>query len=240
MKEQVLESIGLSKNETKIFLALLDIGQTTAGKITEKSGVHRTNVYDAVERLIEKGLVSYIIKNKIKYFEATDPSNLMNLIKEKEVQLKEIMPQLKLSTKLANKKGEAKIYEGVPAFMNILHSFLKYKEPILSYGIPKTAPEMLKTSIPHFHKARIAKKIQMNVIYNFDAQDRINKVNKISYTDARFIDDKFRSLVSTNICGDEVVLALWTKPIIIIQIKNKQIADAYKHYFEFMWTNAIK
>lgn len=240
MKEEILESIGLSKNEIKIYLTLLDLGQVAAGEITEKSGVHRTNVYDALKRLIEKGLVSYILKGKTKYFEATDPENLMNLLKEKEVRLKEVMPQLKLSSRLAKQKGEASVYEGVPAFMNILYSFLKYNEPILVYGVPKIAPELLKTSIPHFHKARIAKKIQMRHIYNYDAPERIQKLNEIPYAEARFINDKFSSLVSTNICGEEVVLALWVKPVFIIQIKNQQIANAYKHYFEFLWANAIK
>ena len=65
---QLLTSLGLSKNEAKVYLALLDLGSATAGKIAEKSKVHRTNVYDALERLIEKGVVTYIFKKDIKNY----------------------------------------------------------------------------------------------------------------------------------------------------------------------------
>ena len=124
--------------------------------------------------------------------------------------------------------------------MNILYSFLKHNEPILAYGIPKNAPEALNRHIIKFHKTRAEKKIPMNVIYNYDAQDRLQEVNKMPYLiTAKYIDDEFKSQVSTNICGDEVVLALWIDPVMIIQIKNEQIAKAYKHYFEVLWKKAI-
>lgn len=239
MKEEILEELGFSKNEAKVYLALLETGLATAGEISEKSNVHRTNVYDAIKRLVERGLASYIEKKEIMYYEAADPENLMNLLKEKESKLQVILPQLKLSKNLAQSKGEAHIFEGAEAFMQILYGFLNYKEQIFVYGIPKDAPEMLKTVIPHFHNERIKRKIQMNSIYNYDAQDRIKYYKSLPYSDARYVDDKFKSLVSTNICGDEVVLSLWIKPVLIIQIKNKEIAKAYKHYFEILWENAV-
>lgn len=82
-KEKTLNEFGLPKNEVKVYIALLKLGLTSAGQITKVSGVHRRNVYDALERLINKGLVSYVTKEKIKYFEAVNPYFLLNLL-EKE------------------------------------------------------------------------------------------------------------------------------------------------------------
>ena len=100
MKES-LEQIGLTKNEIKVYLTLLKLGSVSVGMITEASGVHRRNVYDAIERLIKRGLVGHVLKGKIKYFEAANPNCLLNILKEEKDILKnkvkgvnEILPKL--------------------------------------------------------------------------------------------------------------------------------------------------
>ena len=62
MLEQLYES-GLTKNESKIYLTLLEIGPSHAGLISRKSGLHRRVVYDTLEMLTQKGLIGYILKN---------------------------------------------------------------------------------------------------------------------------------------------------------------------------------
>ena len=104
--EKQLQQIGLTENETKIFLTLLDLGSSLAGIISRKSGIHRRSVYDAIDRLIEKGLIGYIVKNNRKYFEAVNPSILLNLLKEKEESIKEILPQLESKFNLTKEKQE--------------------------------------------------------------------------------------------------------------------------------------
>ena len=62
MKEIVLQKLGIAGNEAKIYLILLRSGVSSAGDITKKSGIHRSNVYDALERLKEKGLINFVMK----------------------------------------------------------------------------------------------------------------------------------------------------------------------------------
>ena len=96
---EALQEIGLSKTESKVYLALLELGSALAGKITKKSGINRTNVYDALERLIEKGLVTYIIQANRKVFEPVDPNKLQEILKEKQDKLDSLMPELQLKYK---------------------------------------------------------------------------------------------------------------------------------------------
>jgi len=239
MKEQILEEIGLSRNEAKIFVSLLDLGSSTAGKIAEKSNVHRTNVYDALERLIEKGLVSFVIKGKIKLFESTDPKILMSLIKEKENKLQTIMPQLLLSQQLAKDKSEAHIYQGVVAVRNMLNHFVELGQPRYTYGVPKRASEMItKCFLENYHRRRANAKIPMKMIYNSDAKERVKWLNKQPYTETRYSAPDCDSPVSTTICGDEVVMTLYDDTPLTIQIKNAKIAQAYKRYFDVLWSHA--
>ncbi|MBW2965687.1 hypothetical protein KY342_01130, partial [Candidatus Woesearchaeota archaeon] len=115
MNEQILRDIGLSMNESKVFLALVELGQNTVGNISKKCKVHRTNVYDSLEKLKEKDLVVCIEKQGTKYFDAKNPKELISLLKKKEEKLKQILPQFLLDYKLAGKKTEAHIFEGMQA-----------------------------------------------------------------------------------------------------------------------------
>ena len=237
MKNELI-NFGLTKNQAEIYIALLNLGSATANEIAKEVKIHRTNIYDSLQNLIKKGLASYIIKNKVKIFQPTDPENIRKLLKEKESQLNHILPKISSLYSQTSSKSYAKIYEGVNAFVNILYNFLEYNQPILAYGIPKIAPEMMRFHIHHFHNKRIPRKITMKHIYNFENKERINELNKMVFTEARALPIKYDSNVSTNICGDEVVLVIWTETPKVIQIINKEIADSYRNYFEILWKNA--
>jgi len=239
LKEQTLLELGFSQNEVKIYIALLEKGLSTPTDIAKKTKLYRTNIYDALDRLMKKGLVSYVINEDKKFFDVSDPKNLLVLLKEKELNLQKVMPEFELAKQLSKSGSQSCIFEGVQAFQKLLDSFLKYNEPILVFGIPKNAPELMKTFIPHFHQRRIAKKIVMKHIYNHNAQERINFLNKMPLTEAKYLPSQYDSKVSTNICGDEVVLALWTDPVFVIQINNKHIADAYRNYFNILWQDSV-
>ena len=230
--------IGFTKNEAKTYIALLKVGLTTATKISKDSGLHRANVYDSLKKLGEKGFVTHIQKENTTFYSATNPQALLRIIKEKENNLKTILPQLMLTKKLAGATGEAHIFDGISSFMNLLYGLLKYDEEILVYGIPKLAPGRIKTKIPHFHKKRLGLKIDMRHIYNHNAKERIDFLNNMRHTFAKYLPKSFDSQVSTTVCGDEVILTLWHENLINIQIKNKGVADSYKKYFRLLWDAA--
>ena len=236
-KEEVLQELGLSINETKVFVALLNLGATTAGKVADKCKLHRTNVYDALERLSEKGLVSHILKDETKIFEAAEPESLTRLVDERKAKLESIMPQLLLDKQLS-KKTSAHIFEGVKALKLSFYNLLKYNKPIHLYGLPKHAPEMVRGFIDLFHKTRIQRKILMQHIYNENAQERIKYLNSLDYTEAKYLPHQFDTPISTLTCGDEVLIIYWLEPLTFIRIESRQLADTYKKYFEVLYKTA--
>ena len=60
--EILLEELGLTKGEIKVYLTLLKLGETTTGKIVEEAGISSGKIYEILEKLIRKGLASFIIK----------------------------------------------------------------------------------------------------------------------------------------------------------------------------------
>ncbi|MBD3247317.1 hypothetical protein GF378_01720 [Candidatus Pacearchaeota archaeon] len=242
MEEKVLktlESIGLHKNEISVYIDLIKTGSSTAHDISHRTKIHRSNVYDIIDKLIEKGIVMESIENNVKTFYPIKPKNLMNYLKQKEYALKKIIPQIeKMHSMPKSKKRKVIMIEGIKAVRSILDGFLEQEKPIYVYGIPKCALEELGGFIMDYHKRRIKKKIPMKHIYNKNAQKRIKQLNKMKYTEAGYLPELYNTNITTNICGNKVVLIFWETPISVMVIENQSIADAYQKYFDILWEKA--
>lgn len=235
MKEEVLLELGMSKNEAKIYLSLLNLGSSTTTNIIKDCRLNRSNVYDALNSLTEKGLVAYILKKDIKYFEVTHPENLLNIIKEKEIQLSNILPQLLLKEKDVKQDIKVNILEGYKDLKKMMTHFVNNKSDYYSYGIPKEFPTVLKTWLPWHHKDRIRKKIPIKIIFNEGASDRAQIVNKMELAEAKYFPKEFNAPVTTEISKDEVMIIHWSENPLTIHIKCQEIADSYKRYFDILW-----
>ena len=131
MQENILHQLGLSKSEAKVYLTLLELGSSTTGPIMHRAKVSSSKIYGILSRLIEKGLVSFIIKSKTKHYSASSPESLLDYLNEKENELqkqkkevKNIIPKLKLKQKLLDNRQDAQIYVGLKGFMNALSFIL--------------------------------------------------------------------------------------------------------------------
>lgn len=237
--EEVLEHLGLSKNEGRVYLTLLEVGNSNVGKIAEKSKLYRPNIYDALERLKRKGLVNYVSMDNKKTYQAAEPEHLLNILKQKETLLQGILPQLQLNHKLANQKVEVQVFEGVPAIRNITRRFVEQKDDeIFCFGIPKMVVDLNGSAFHNaLHEKRIAKKQVFWHIYNSDGVERVQYLKTLPYTKVRIFEHNYP--VNTRICGDEVCIILYSSdPPISVVIKNMQMADAYRQYFWLLWDQA--
>jgi len=123
-----LEQIGLTHNEARVYTAVLEIGETKTGPIVKKTGMHRVLIYDALASLIKKGLASHVTKENIKYFQASNPDNLVRFLKEKEAIAKSIIPNLKELQKENLNPQTVTVYEGVRGLKSAMHNMVKELE----------------------------------------------------------------------------------------------------------------
>jgi sugar-specific transcriptional regulator TrmB len=244
--EKALEEIGFSKNESKVYLTLLKLGPSSAGAIAEKSTVYRTNVYEALQRLIEKGLVSYVFRGHQKIFQSEDPSKILNIIKEKEESFKKILPQLNLNKKLSKNKEKVTMYEGANGIKAIMWDILKEKEEgndfneVLTFGIPKDIVIRVRIFIKQYHQKRIKLKLYQKHLYDENAQKRIAFLNKMPYTEAAYLPNAFNSPATTVIYGNKIGFFIWSEPIMSILIESRRMAEMYRKYFYILYSVAIK
>ena len=158
---EILQQLGLEQPEVKTYLALLDLGESTATKIAERAGLGRVHSYQILTKLIEKGLVSYVIKNNVKYFLAADPETLLKSLQEKEQNLQKILPELKARQKLTKQDTKVEIYRGTEGLNTIFKMVLHDKQDYYMLGGGDQAcnnPEfeiILKVFLKRAEQARI-------------------------------------------------------------------------------------
>src|SRR3989338_7326262 len=126
MNEEIFAGIGLSKNETKIYLALLELGPSLMGQLCGKTKIHRRNVYDSVEMLKDKGFVSSTITNNRNVFEAADPKRILEMLDERRTSIEAILPGL-MSRKKA-RQSITRVYTGLAGRKIIFEDKLDYFE----------------------------------------------------------------------------------------------------------------
>ena len=87
MNEDIFKEIGLTVSEKNVYLALLELGDSTRGNIVNKSKVAGSKIYELLEKLQEKGFVSIYIKNKVKHFKPTNPTQILNYLESKKQEI---------------------------------------------------------------------------------------------------------------------------------------------------------
>ena len=246
MKENILMDLGLSKNESKIYLSLLEQGISTATQVAEKSGIHRVNVYDSLNKLKEKDLVGEINISNKKCYQASPPETLKNIIKEKEMQLNKILPQLALFQQMNQKKIDVQVYTGYDFIRKIMLKFLNMKEDIYVMDAPKFILERVGKEFQEaIHKRRISQKQTMWHLYSKEAIDRDKILNTYPHTEAKCLEQEHSNYVTTFLCGDESVIVIHDetqnkKTCTSIRIKNNGLAKTYKNHFEILWKRSKK
>ena len=211
---QTLQELGLTKNEDTIYTKLLRLGPSTAGEITEGTGIHRRNVYDSLERLIQKGLVGFFSKKGRKYFQASDPRRFLDIIKEeneiqasKENLVNQILPQL-LSIQNSQKKSEDVIvYRGREGYKIFHNDLLKVAKEIWVLG--SKMPDFLLDIVEKYHKIRVKKKIKLKMILNATDFKRGRELSKLPYTEIKYLPEKYESPIFIDMYADRLVLFIF-------------------------------
>ena len=233
--ETTVQRAGLTRVETKIYIGLLNLGPSLAGQISKYSGIHRRSVYDALDRLAEKGLVSYIVRNNRRYFQATNPNRLIEIVKEKEAEIQTAIPSLRELFTKTKVKEETLFYRGIDGLRSAFEDQLEERKEICIIGASPQAGEILRFYFRWYGKKRKQMHIKMKLIADESARGKITAtLSEIKYLPSL-------GPAAMNIYADKVSIILWSKerPIAII-IKNKEISDSYRSFFEHMWKLAKK
>ncbi len=243
MDLQVLEELGFTSGEIKVYVSLLKTGPSPAGKIISKENLQNSVFHFNINRLINKGFVSYTQKGGKKIYFAKDPENIFSFIKEKEARLVGVVSDLKsLQNKISDEYANSfEIFVGFPGittFNNTIIANAKKGEEYLFYPVDNPQLETNKEIVKYYKKFDIRRKVNKIL-----AKAIIPTSQKKLFSQRTFLKTKVTdSAIPSNkvICGDYVGFIDWQDDIPrAILIRSKQIANVERKFFNYLW-NIIK
>ncbi|MFH1590218.1 MAG: helix-turn-helix domain-containing protein [archaeon] len=237
----ILEDLGLTESEIKTYLATLELGSTTAGPILKKSNLQNSVVHRALNNLIEKGLINYILEGRRKVYQATDPNNFYDFIENKKKRFEQILPELKAKQEMAKEQNQATIYQGKRG-LNEIYTILVNTEGkeynTYGGGTRVTHDAMGKTWWRNIHAKRIANKLPARQIFDETIRDFGTELRKRPITKIRFLPQDFEQLTEIVIVGEYVAINIFAENPYGILIKDKTVVEGYKKNFELLWKKA--
>ena len=233
----VLTNIGLNSKEAKVYLANLEIGTAPASEIAVRSKMNRVSTYDILDRLIERGFVSTLTKNKITYFTATEPDLLRQEVRKKYMDFKEALPELRRLKGLPS-HPHIRYYEGLEAVKKIYADTLTSKTEILNYADSKSIRTFWSTYDKDYVDERVKLKIYLRGIAPDDEQGRkVAKSNEEKYREIRLVRaGPFSFNNEINIYDDKVAIVSFSKKEILgMIIESEDIANTQRAIFMMAW-----
>lgn len=234
MDTSILENLGLNKGEIKVYLTLLELGSTKVGRVIEKSGIASSAVHNSINSLVNKGLVSYVKKGKIKFYQAVPPRQLIDFIEDKKKKVFEILPELELKQRLVEEKQEAEIFEGIKGIMAMLNSLIEDGKKGDEYLFFATYLEEKNEEIQEFFRKFDLKRAEKGLLVKGLAPNKIKplfkgrKILKMKYAD-------FPILSDISMCKNKVAFITWGDKPIGYLIRSPQIYEMFRNFFNSIW-----
>lgn len=239
MNIEALKELDLTNTEIKVYISLLELGPSLASKISQKTVVERAVTYHILEKLIRKGIVAYVIRENRKYFSATEPEKLKDLLKEKEAMLNELIPELAKLRKPEETPLSVEVFRGVEGLKTILEDLIRDRKPYYIIGYTGKAPQIAKFWYIHWNKRRIKNKVQRFLLIH-KGQKKLEAL-KYPLTKVKILPEKTIQEAKTSTIvydRDKVVIFLPLEEFAAIRIKNKEMHDSYKQYFGLLWKSS--
>jgi HTH-type transcriptional regulator, sugar sensing transcriptional regulator len=246
MDAKILEKIGLTEGEVRVYLALLKLGLCSTGQIIEKSHITSSKVYLILERLERKGLVSHVIKNNVKHFQAANPQRLLNFMDEKKSDLandteeiKDLIPLLQTKMEQVTNPQEVVMYQGPKGFHTARDEFisnLKRGDEYCVFGAENPFGEVYKNTIDKFNSDNEKKGIRTRLIYNIKNAKMKKLFSKYKLARVKIVTTQTPSSIAVS--KDKILLMAYGENPIQVLIHSEVLASSFLRFFESVWKTA--
>jgi sugar-specific transcriptional regulator TrmB len=239
MDYSILEEIGLTNAQIKVYIALLKRGTTTAGPLLDETALQNSTLHKTLNKLVKDGLASFIVKGKIRHYRAVDPSTILKIMKVRQSRFLELLPALK-SLQIPTERHDVEVYEGIKGLENMLYELIKGA---------KRGDEFLFFAFYTKNREDLEKVFRLYV--GFDKErERIGIVAKgvvPSYLKSEFLRSgrkernvkflDFPILLNMSVFRDRVIFTPWQDKEISFLVYSKQLAESFRQYFYSIYNN---
>lgn len=234
-----LKNAGLTENEAKVYVAALELGETSVYRLAKKSGAKRTTTYLAVESLKEKGLMSSYNRNNVVVCFAENPKKLTEHLEEKKKAVEKILPELLAFTNLIDKKPKIRYFEGRDAFKEVFGDVLKHPDCEMLGTFNEKFWDWESYFTEYFMPKRKGKKIWARMLFSDSPEMRAiaQEGEKYFFQTKLVSSEKFKVGIEMVVYGkNKVGMVSYDEEMAII-IESQKIHDTQKSFFEVIWDN---
>ncbi len=210
--KETLAFLGFSELETKVYLKLLHLKESTASRLGKELKIHRRTAYDVAERLVKKGLLTCIKKGRIRHYKPVLPLRILHKLREMEREIKEKREELgkvlpKIEKTLEGERIDVKVLFGRKGIETLYLDELKEGKTIhvICTTIDRTE-ELLKHFLPKFTKERLKKRILIRMIATRKDKKYLEKYKLLR---VRHLHPRYVSPASIAIYGKKA----WNNPL---------------------------
>lgn len=235
---QILEDVGLSEKEVKVYLTLLKLGEETASRISSIAELNRITTYTLLKSLQGKGFCSIFERNKVQYFKPIEPRNILSLIEERKEKVSSVITELESYQNKITEKSKVSLFEGKKGITSMLDLLLndvgKIKE-IYAYGNFSVSEKMMEYQSLHWRKQRIVKKIKIKSVVDSINKELTEEKQWQNLSEVK-LNKTLESLNSyTLITENYVAYLIFSGELSGVLIRNSEIARKEKFNFDLLW-----
>lgn len=243
MIENIFQEFGLTQYETKVYLALIELGESTTGQILSKANIHSGKIYQILDSLKNKGFVSEVIKNGVRRYTPTEPNEILEFFEKKrkdidqqEIIFKDILPELIKKINETKEEIHIEIFTGFQGMKKAFDKEIRlYKKSgflringITNYNrFPKKFVNYFQYYI--FQK-REESKVKIKKIIDKEAKNNVHE----KQAQIRLL--RYSSIITFNTLEDLIIISVWTEEPLFLTIESKEISKAFRENFDLLWT----
>ena len=236
---KVLNELGLTEKESKVYLALLSLGEVTVLSISKEAGIKRTTVYSVLESLKQKGLVEVVVRGFKTFYRAVNPENLAAIIEERQQKLNRYLPDFLSLYNASTEESYLRYYEGLPAIKSIYEDLLKSVKLGDDYLVISDQEKWYSLD-PEYFEDFLRRRSKLNIKIRLLLQDspmarRYQKMQEFYNETIKLLPAGTKLDTNLVIIPQRVVIHQTVPPIKAIVIDSPIVAKMHKEFFEIMW-----
>jgi len=240
----VYDALDLSDGETKVYKALIQLKSSTTGPLYKNAEVSQSKVYEILDRLKKKGLVSSIIKNNITFWQPASPTIYLEKLTTDLEQLEERKNILEknlpsLFNQATYPTDEAQVLIGYHGMRTALYSFLdtfREGEECVVFSAPKPIPEPFRAFIKLFNKQRVQKGVSARFVAGEKMRSFAEEIYDVPLTKIRYMQGLTPSSLAVG--KDRIIIITYENKGKSVVITGQEIAHSYRVFFESLWNMA--
>ena len=245
MDTKILEEIGFTQKEIDVYMVMLTLKTSSIFEIMSKAKVSRQTIYEILQKLLDKGLVSYTIENNKKQYNVTNPKRLLSIISEQEIIFKEkgarlqaLLPDILKRYNENKQETRFEMFIGKEGMKTVMNNTLEPGKQLYILANEDKVLDFLEYFMLQFRK----KRKELNIPIKIIRSECTRKKKLVSVlAEIKHLPDEYNTPTTTIICEDNVDILIFSEENpIAIHMKSKEIAHSFMNYFNLMWSIAKK